>query len=409
MQTNLKQVLSKSKEGEVLARLVSDYRALEKKTDEAIEALGKTLTPDLEQRFAVEVEAGKMLFAQEKKQKALAQVFLDDPHFTQSVLDSTRKMAPTLADQEQKAWDEALNFANQGPESPEKAKSWKIKKRAKSQAKLGKADLLSLYCNADTAYSIEKTGLSPEKAQQLHNLIHKALFVSIQNQLTQKVISKLDKALQTKSIDTALEAFELLAREEIPGLDETATVIIQYAENILLRKRQVSAFKRLLTPLPDGGTNECIEKIIPGGGKSKVIIPVLAEKKATGNNLVVVEVPSASLPTNHVDLNRLSQRLYGKRAHRFEFNRDSNCSPERLEQLYQHFTEIMTTRCYLVTTGESMQSLELKYLELLLADDQHDETWQKQIYWLDKITGLFRNQADCIIDEAHLGLWIKKN
>ncbi|WP_347251966.1 DUF3638 domain-containing protein, partial [Legionella sp.] len=408
VQTNLKQVLSKSKEGEVLARLVSDYRALEKKTDEAIEALGKTLAPDLEQRFAVEVEAGKMLFAQEKKQKALAQVFLDDPHFTQSVLDSTRKMAPTLADQEQKAWDEALNFANQGPESPEKAKSWKIKKRAKSQAKLGKADLLSLYCNADTAYSIEKTGLSPEKAQQLHNLIHKALFVSIQNQLTQKVISKLDKALQTKSIDTALEAFELLAREEIPGLDETATVIIQYAENILLRKRQVSAFKRLLTPLPDGGTNECIEKIIPGGGKSKVIIPVLAEKKATGNNLVVVEVPSASLPTNHVDLNRLSQRLYGKRAHRFEFNRDSNCSPERLEQLYQHFTEIMTTRCYLVTTGESMQSLELKYLELLLADDQHDETWQKQIYWLDKITGLFRNQADCIIDEAHLGLWIKK-
>lgn len=408
IQTNLEQTLGENREGELLKRLVKSYRALEDQTSQEIEELGKTLTFDLEQRFDVEIQAGKKLFAQEKGQKALAQTFISDPDFTRLILETARSFSSSLVRQEQEAWSEALNFANQGPESPEKAKSWKIKKRAKSHAKLSKADLLSIYCSADTAYSIEKTGLSPERVQELHNLIHKALFASIQNQLTNKVISHLDKTLETKNIDDALQAFDLLAREEIPGLDETATVIIQYEENILLRKRQVSALKRLLTPLADGRTNESVEKIIPGGGKSKVVIPVLAEKKANGNNLVVVEVPPALLPTNHVDLNRISQRLYGKRAYRFEFNRDSNCSPERLEQLYQHFTEIMTTRCYLVTTGESIQSLELKYLELLLSDDQHDEVWQKQVYWLDKITGLFRNQADCIIDEAHQGLWIKK-
>ena len=67
-----------------------------------------------------------------------------------------------------------------------------------------------------------------------------------------------------------------------------------------------------------------------------------------------------------------------KRAHRFEFDRDSNCSPKRLARLYNHFTDIMTSRCYLVTTGESSKSLELKYIELLLRPGNQDAQWQEQ-------------------------------
>ncbi|WP_165481429.1 hypothetical protein, partial [Legionella brunensis] len=71
------------------------------------------------------------------------------------------------------------------------------------------------------------------------------------------------------------------------------------------------------------------------------------------------------------------------------------------------FTEVMTNRRYMVTTGDSIQSLELKYVELLLSKER-DKNWEKQVYWLDKITNLLHHHADCLIDEVHQGLWLKK-
>ena len=393
-----------------LEQLVLNYRALEKQATTEIAELAKSLTSDLEQQFAIEVSAGQKLFALQELQKALAQKFINEPDFAKSILNAARKILPSLTVQRDNAWDQALELANQGPESPEKAKAWKIQKRSKARAKLSKADLLSMYCTSDVAYSIEKTGLSPEKAQTLHELTHTALCQGIQHQIAEKIISNLEKSLQQNDVNIALQAFELLAKEEIPGLDTPSTVIIQHEEGTLLRKRQVSAFETLLKPGKDSKQRrDRLEKIIPGGGKSTFIIPVLAEELAQGDNLVVVEVPEALLPTNHTGLNRTSQRLFGKRAYRFDFDRERDCSPERLEQIHQHLTEVMTSRCYLVAAGESIKSLELKYLEFnLKKEEEQDKVWEKQVFWLDKITKLFRHQTDALIDEVHQAFWLKK-
>ncbi len=395
---------SNPKAKEQLGQLVLNYRALEKQTTAEITALGQSLTDNLEQRFTVEIDAGKKLFTLEKQQKALAQQFITEPDFAKAILEAARKISAPLALQRDDTWAKALDFAKQGPESPDQAKTWKIQKRSKARAKLSKADLLSMYCSGDVAYSVEKTGLSPEKAQELHELTHHALCQGIQHQIAEKIISNLEKSLQKNDVNLALQALELLAKEEIPGLDTPSTVIIQHEDDILLRNRQASAFKTH----KESQQVDRLEKIIPGGGKSKVILPVLAEEAAQGDNLVVIEVLEALLTTNHIDFNRVSQRLFGKRAYRFEFDRDRDCSPERLEQMYHYFTDVMTSRCYLVSTRESTRSLELKYVEFLESDDiKHDKVWEKQVFWLDKITGLFRQDTDAFIDEAHEALGLK--
>ncbi|WP_193786928.1 hypothetical protein, partial [Legionella brunensis] len=46
-------------------------------------------------------------------------------------------------------------------------------------------------------------------------------------------------------------------------------------------------------------------------------------------------------------------------------------------------------------------------VELLLSKER-DKNWEKQVYWLDKITNLLHHHADCLIDEVHQGLWLKK-
>ncbi|MBA2657966.1 MAG: DUF3638 domain-containing protein [Tatlockia sp.] len=402
-----KALAQNKKANDIFEKLVSDYKFIEQQKNNELKKLGKQLTSDSNQQFIIEESAGKIIYASEKQQKLVAKALIDSPEFCQLIIDVAYKYLPSPSKQLSHQWALALNFANQKPESVTQAKSWKIERRAKTRSKLDIANLLSIYCQANQSYSVEKTGLKPKDTKQLHQLIHEALVEDIQNQTCEKIITKLKNALKTKDIDLAFQALELLAKEEIPGLDSPATMLIQREENILLRDRQVKAFKNLIS-LTDNKSEEPIEKITPGGGKSKVILPVLAEVKARGDNLVVFEVPAALLPTNHIDLNCISQRLFGKRAHRFEFDRNSNCAPERLEHLYQHFIEVMTTRAYLVTTGESIQSLELKYLELLLTENEKDNSWCKQVFWLDKITAIFRYHSLCIIDEAHAGLWIKK-
>ncbi|MBL7481279.1 DUF3638 domain-containing protein [Legionella bononiensis] len=394
---------------EAINRVLAQYKELEEKANEAISLLSKGLKNDLEHTFAIEEQAGKILFALEHEKRLAARTLIQSPELTQKLLTAAKTAEPLLVQQIKQSWSEALALANQGPEDPKKRRIWSIEKKSRARAALTQSDLLSLYSRADFAYSVEKTGLSLENVQRLHDLIHQSLVHGIQLQSLEKVKTNLSKSLTTGNANIMAQALDILARTEIPGLDDPSIVILQHEDKILLRKRQVSALESLLKEPKEGRRfNETIEKIIMGGGKSKVILPILAEKKAQGDNLVVIEVPQALLATNHVDLNRTSQRLFGKRAYRFEFNRDSDCSPERFEQMYQLLIEVMTTRGYLVTTGESIQSLELKYVELLLSNAEHDETWKKQVYWCDKITNLFRNHADCLIDEVHQGLSIKK-
>ena len=390
--------------------LIRSYQEIQSQLSIGLAELSNRPAQGLDEEYSIEEEAGKLLISAEQEKKKLAERLVNNAPLTQVLERASSKALIKLKATSEEFWNKALALANQGPSDLKMAQIWALEKEAKSRKELTRADLLSFYTRADFTYTIEKTGLSSEDVQTLHDTIHSALVSGIQYQSVEKITNKLIEATSgEKDLSSAVLALDLLSRPEIPALDSPAIVLLQHEEQILLHDRQVSALKELLASPESGeGFNEVVEKIIMGGGKSKVILPILAEMKAQGGNLVIVEVPQALLETNYEDLNRTSQRLYGKRAYRFDFNRDSNASPERLEQVYKMFVEVMTNKSYLVTTGEAMMSLELKYIELLFTTGKTDKAWEQQIYWLDKITGLLRHHGDCIIDEVHLGLLIKK-
>jgi hypothetical protein len=384
---------------------LAKYQDVQRKATEELELLAKQLNAQFANDFVVEQAAGKKLAEMEQQKRKLAERFISNPAWSIGVRDAAAQRVSHLAAQTKDFWHAALALANQGPQDPILAKKWQLEHHARSRGVMTQADLNAFYTRKDLALICQKTGLTVVDAQKLYDLIHQAFVSGIRQQSAERVLEKIAK----QDFNSVIMALDVLAAPEIPGLNSPATVVLQHEENILLNKRQVTAFNELLAVPKNGkGFNNVVEKIVMGGGKSKVILPIVAEEKANGSNLVILEVPPALLETNYEDLNRVSQRLYGKRAYRFDFNRDSNSSPERLEQIYNQFVEIMTNKAYLVTTGEAMQSLELKYRELLLSTEAADETLNKKLYWLDKITHLVRHYGDCIIDEAHQGLSIKK-
>jgi hypothetical protein len=392
-----------------LTQFIEQYSELSRQYEESNAALTKLLTEEQSDYNQLEIAAGKKQLDLELAHIALAKQLMTNRAAMSALEGLIHYEKPLAQSQLDALWSKALKLANRGPSASILAKQWRIERAAKSRPMLSSKDLCSLYIKADLSYTAEKTGLALIEAQSLHEQIHNAFVAGIKQTALNKIKEAFEKATRSQNPIDLIPALEFLAKKEIPALTEPAIIVLQHEEEIVLRPRQISALQTLLEK-PDHGKpfRESVEKIIPGGGKSKVILPILAEQKATGSNLVIVEVPQALLATNHVDLNRVSQRLFGKSAYRFEFTRESNSSPQHLEQLYNKFTDIMANRGYLVTTGESIQSLELKYLELLLDTAKQDSEWEQQVYWCDKIVTLIHQHGDAVIDEVHQGLWIKK-
>ena len=364
-------------------------------------------TPTLAALRQNEIKAGDLKYTCIQNQRDAAQACFSDKTIRDLLLHRTTGSCLALEIRLDKRWKIVWELANQMPNDTRLARRFRMELASEKRQELAKSELMTLYLRADLATYIERTGLSIEQCETLHAHIHECVTLEV----NYKHLTRLKKALKDKE-EPHLIANILMSENHPEAQHDPALMLFQYEDEKLLRPRQIEVLTNLLsTPDNPYQVKESVEKIIMGGGKSKVLLPLLAAKKANGLNLVMIEVPRALLATNHVDLNSTSQRLFHQKAHRFEFDRDSDCSPHRLEQIYQQFVDIKTNKDYLVTTGESMQSLALKYLELLLSrPEQPDEQkqWEKQVFWAGKITQLIKQNGDVVIDEVHQGLLLKK-
>ena len=391
-----------------LHALQVNYRAAEVLEAFMRKKMPKSGISDAEQEHA----AGQFKYQRDQTQRKLATSHLSDPVIREALHQNASTCHDAIDQTLTEHWHDALQLARKMSQTI----SFKLESAAGLRRELTQNDLLTLYFHADQARYQDMTGLSDsDSINKLHGLIHQSVALEIQKQHMQRLMNALNQAKE-HSTDSALYqiANTLMAVNHAAANADPQLMLFQYYENILLRPRQIDALTHLLSTSDDPHAfHEAVEKIIMGGGKSKVILPLLAQKKATGTNLVIIEVPRALLATNHHDLNETSQRLFGQRAFAFDFNRDSDCSPKRLETLHQHFIDVMTDKAYLVTTGESMQSLQLKYVEMLLNKPNHAtpeqmKDWETQVHWLGKITQLLKQRTDVIIDEVHQGLLLKK-
>jgi hypothetical protein len=361
-----------------------------------------------------EREAGILQYQLTQNQRAIAEKALASIDVREHLLQATLSYFKGTQNSLLEKWDQALTFANSELQN--------IQLDAGQHRLLTRNDLLQCYLHHDYVYSMERTHLSKKDCKQLHDLTHACLSEAILSQQAARLIHDLKQLdAHPDAIQLSKIAQSLLSETNVAIENDPALMLFQFLNKdnegkagIVLHKRQVEALQDLLS---NSNTtdftqfNESIQKVIMGGGKSKVLLPILAQKKATGTNLVIIEVPPALLETNYNDLKQSSQNLFKQNAFRFEFNRDSDCSPKRLNEIIDEWNDIIESKGYLVTTGESLQSLELKYLELLLSPPENEsqrKIWNAQIQGMSQIITLLKQSGDAIIDEVHQGLLLKK-
>lgn len=343
-----------------------------------------------------------------------AKIGFYERYFTEDMLVKLRKQFseivtdPTIQKEAEK---DILRFANEaisGSESKLKTTS-ELMGNVKSELQFG--DLIWLYLQGDQSQYIQKTKMTdPKKIEALHLKIHEYLLRYTEDQHNKRVLkylSDLEVCEGYECQDAIIKlGNELSSVREYDPKDDPEILIFEYLEDLLLRDDQATVINGLLEREGDGYKNKIVQ-LIMGFGKSKILLPLMALKRADGTNVSFIEIPSNLFGPGFADLSEKTKRLFGKSGFPFIFNRDSNCSSDDLKTLYYGLLDAMRNRDYIATTPESMLSLELKYLELTDLNEVSLEE-QAQIIALENILNLIEERGDALIEECDTALEKKK-
>lgn len=249
-------------------------------------------------------------------------------------------------------WQAIVRLANAGPDDPVAQLLHSNALRSGARAPLDKTQLFILYRRADRVEYRAATGLSNLKIDELDNIISSYLVHALQNQQVARVKKELTQLMsipqeqvgETQHSQACYRVAQALCADNLvnPSTGRSKT-LLQYFDNILLRPQQVALVDTLLTRTPGHGFVEVVAQAQMGDGKTKVVSVLEALDKPDGLNLVNFWVPRALLSTNHSDL-ATSLVRFGQKAYRFEFSRSADCSPARLEQMYENFMRIIVAR-----------------------------------------------------------------
>ena len=395
--------------------LVDEYTDTENSYNRHVKNVtdGLPENPTRQQLNSAEQKTGRLKYDCVQQQRDLAQRYLSNKSLQGALKQRAVNLENQLRSELENLWNKTISLASKKSSDLKQALQYRVELAAGIRLEPTKDNLLNLYLKAEKSGYRALNFFTEAEIETLHQSLHQCVTYEVQRQHFSRLVDSIEQA--QKSSDPALshEIAEVLFSENtLIAANDPTLMVMQYRGNMLLRMPQAIAIQRLCEKDPKNNQYQnSIQKLPPGAGKSTVILPALSEKKATGLNLVIYLIPRALLPTTHASLNNTTQSRYGKKACRFEFNRDSDCSSGRLQQIHQFFNEIIINKNYLVTSPETMQSLDLKYRELLLSKPQGDENieeWRKQVHWAGKISSLIKQCGDATIDEVHDVLLLKK-
>jgi Protein of unknown function (DUF3638) len=378
------------------------------------------------QELSFELQIGAMQNSLIKQQLELANKFLCDPATRQNIATKIHEFIVKSNISKNELQQSILKILNEGSLFSEQNSLHKLGMQGKVLQPITEEMALNLYLLGDEQSFIDATGLSKSRVAEVYNLITEYLAITTHEQQLQNISTELTKIAHlpdnSRELPFALKnlADAMFAENLVdPNKHPSALAVFQHCRKILLRKEQID----YLLPnfrMQDGKYQDLMSQLIMGFGKT-FLLPIIAKVKANGTNLSVIEVPDPLFETNLTDLHNTSMSFLHQKTHGFRFNRNTPCTVKNLMDLYEWLVGIKQNRDYVVTTGETVASVNLRYLEtrklisefkdLTLLNNNETvvlEDLKKQAYWLEKIVKLFKFQADAIIDEVHAGLDVRK-
>ena len=242
------------------------------------------------------------------------------------------------------------------------------------------------------AYTVVKARLD-----QLHRILENlANFQSVKELAFQRSL--------IQKIGEELEADNFALRVEDEQLRRTL-LIFQCRNKLLLHQKQVDILKAIFrhkNPLL------LLAQLGTGSGKSKVLAQLKQWLRRKIGILVFNAWPASLYPVNKMDTQSQVSTTFGQRADTLEFNRVTPSKKQHLKFIEDELGAAQKEKRQLNTTPENIQSIQLKFLELLRNySESNDPEILNSIYEIQKILNRLLI-SEVHVDEGHDNMSVKK-
>lgn len=401
----VQQVGSLQVKSKMLEPLFQDTKAHESKT------IADRLLIEIEQDYQAGVQENQKMWAQRKAiEKLYNDKIKNDPQGFSQWLTKEITSRNNRIEQFQKT---ILSLANQPPKDELRATVRSCELSGQKRFPLTMANLYHLYLMQETTLYVEQTALNDQEIQQLNDLMFQYLLESTALQRYQRIETAYKKLQEETLVDKDMHEIYLLelgqwlsSKRCFDAMAYPTLLLFEFLENKQLYPKQFEYINALIKTDKTSFISQSIQ-LIMGGGKSKVLLPLLAQLKSEGIHLPIIEVPQSLFNVNLIDLNATTQRLFGKRAIPFQFDDRTPNSAEYLKSLLDRLKRAIANREYMVSSKESLQSFELKYLKLLRFGNIREPNIAKRLKYSHEILMLFR-AAPILIDEVDSTLDVRK-
>lgn len=253
---------------------------------------------------------------------------------------------------------------------------------------------------------------SSEKEEIKHKIID---YLSAKNEMQHcsRLISKLSDLTGLEGEEKGLSIQEIgKMLSSSPSYDRTESfslLAFEYYADIRLYPSQAQLLDRLINAHLSSEAKNRVIQLIMGGGKSKVLTPILAFEAADGDHISSVTVPDQLYGTNKQDIALSLKKMFGATLDVFEFDRNE-CNGERLRILYKQLLRARKEKTVLVTRPKDLLSVKLMLVERLenirSMKESEDEDleeyisiYREEVKLLRKIVSLMKGKLVNLIDE----------
>lgn len=259
----------------------------------------------------------------------------------------------------------------------------------------------------------EMTGLSEAERLQLRKQIITYLLIKTEEQHCRRVVMQVEKIDSINDIERNLAIQELgqtldTKRSYDDPVKAVQWLIFEYYAEIRLYPKQKNLLDKLAFNHLDPKMRNRVVQLIMGGGKSKVLTPILAFCAADGCHLSTVTVPSQMYGTAKRDLSDQFRKMFDASLEVFEFSRDK-CDISNLELIDKYLERAIREGIIVVTRPNDLLSMKLMLSERLETisqikklpgvKDEEIVTCHRELDLICKILKRFQQKQVNLIDE----------
>ncbi|MCH9632896.1 MAG: hypothetical protein S4CHLAM6_12400 [Chlamydiae bacterium] len=277
-----------------------------------------------------------------------------------------------------------IELANIEPRNLFEKQSHQLAINAQKKSKLTLDDLLLTFTKQDSrGYSKLNPSLSSDQIVLLNHQLRDYLVESTHLQQLQRVfvaanhvkdasLSKEDKSQWVQK----LGEFGFAQRNYDIAKHPIYLVFEHYSDKLLYPKQveKLAELEKAAREKRDSSELGLIIEAIMGFGKSKVILPLLSIHLADKETLPLVVMPDSLIESVGQEI-RETVDHFSQKLKVIEFTRKTKCTPKKLEELDTLLTAAIANQDAVVFSSSSLQSMYLKFIELLYygnKDSAHD-------------------------------------